>query len=182
VLKSSFICSAALAALLASQAALADSYGFKGVTLGSNISLIANNTKFECRSVNTPISDRICSLRKDETDTIAGFEVHGLFYFYDQSSLTGITMSLNEKDFQPVVSALLAKYGTPAHRSQPIKTLAGKTYENIVYRWQQAEQSIEAERYSGQIDTSSIRIFDDAAASRIKQRREQIAKHPQSDL
>ena len=182
MLKSSVVCSISLVVLPFSQAALADSYGLKGVTLGSNVSLIANNTKFECRSVITPASDRICSLRKDETETIAGVEVHSLFYFYDQSSLTEITLSLNENNFQTVVDALRGKYGTPSQRREPIKTLSGKTYENIVYRWQQAGQSMEAERYSGQIDTSSIRILDETADSRIRQRREQIAKHPQTDL
>ena len=182
VLRSSYVYPAALAVLLASQTALADSYGLKGVTLGSNVSLIANNTKFECRSVNTPTSDRICSLRKDETETIAGANLNGLFYFYYQSALTGITMSLDEKHFQSVVSALREKYGTPTQRSEPIKTLAGKAYENVVYRWHQGDQSIEAERYSGQIDTSAIRITDDTAAQRIEQRRQQLAKDPQKDL
>ena len=182
VFRSSYVYSAALAALLASQTTLADSYGLKGVTLGSNVSLIANNTKFECRSVNTPTSDRICSLRKDETETIAGVNLDGLFYFYYQSALTGITMSLDEKHFQSVVSALREKYGTPTQRSEPIKTLAGKAYENVVYRWHQGDQSIEAERYSGQIDTSAIRITDDTAAQRIEQRRLQLAKDPQKDL
>jgi hypothetical protein len=173
---------ATLAAGLASPSASADPYGFKGVVLGSHVSQIANNPKFDCKAVTTPSADRICSLGKDETETIAGARVDSLFYFYDLSSLTGITISLPEKNFQVVVKALGDKYGAPARSMETVKTLSDKTFENTIYRWRQPGQAIEAQRYAGRVDRSTIRIVDETAPQRIKQRREQIARQPHTDL
>lgn len=180
--KTSMVGLLGLTAMLATGAASAESYGFKGIALGSHVSQIANNPKFDCKAVNTPSADRICGLGKDESETIAGVQVDSLFYFYDQASLTGISIGLPEKNFQPVVKALGDKYGAPARSVETIKTLSGQTFENITYRWRQPGQAIEAQRYAGRVDKSTIRIVDETAPQRIKQRREQIAKQPHTDL
>lgn len=164
------------------QAALAEAYGFKGVLLGSHASQIASNPKFACHGVKTPTADRICALGKDDSETIAGVPVRSLFYFYDQATLTGITVSLEEKHFQAVIGALTQKYGVPTKDTESIKTLNGESHQNVIHRWHQPGQSIVAQRYAGRIDQSSVRISDDTAAERIRQRREAIARDPKLDL
>lgn len=173
---------AGLAALLCSTSVLAEPYGFKGVGLGSHVGLVANNPKYDCRPVRTPIADRVCGLRKDEVETMAGAPVATLFYFYDQSALTGITIGLDERHFQAVVKALGDKYGKAALSRESIRNLSGKTFENQTYTWRQPGQSIVAQRYSGRIDRSSVRISDDGAAERIRVRRERLQQRPQEDL
>jgi hypothetical protein len=170
------------ALLLALPAMAVDKLGFKGVELGSGLAQIASNPKFECHIVSTPIADKICSLRAREKETIAGAPIDSLFYFYDQSSLTGIVVNLDEKHFQPVVAALRAKFGSPSLKTETVKSLKGAAFENRTYRWIQSEGSLQAERYAGRLDKSVIRFTDDSAAPRIHQRRALLAKDPRKDL
>lgn len=162
--------------------AQAERLGFKGVELGSNLAMIASNPKFECHVVTTPIADKICSLRTSEKETIAGAPIDSLFYFYDRSQLTGIVLNLPETRFQAVVAALSDKYGAPGLRTENVKNLKGVAYENRIYRWSRAQDSIQAERFSGRLDKSSIRISDEEAAQRVRQRRALLARDPRQDL
>jgi hypothetical protein len=172
----------AAAGLLIAATAQAESYGFKTATLGSHLGLIANNPKYDCRAVKTPTADRVCSLGKDETETMAGVPLRSVFYFYDQSALTGIVIHLDEARFQTVVDALATKYGPAKRSSETVKNLSGKAFENVIHTWRQGNESIVAQRYSGRLDQSSIRISDDTATARIKQRREQNTRQPERDL
>lgn len=172
------------ASLLAAASACAEDgkLAFKGVELGSSLAQIASNPKFDCRVVNTPIADKVCSLRPREAETIAGAPIDSLFYFYDQSSLTGIVVNLPEKHFQPVVAALTEKFGTPSLKTETVKSLKGAAFENRSYRWSKSEGSLLAERYAGRLDKSVIRFTDDSAAQRIQQRRALLARDPRKDL
>lgn len=168
--------------LAAMPAPAADKLGFKGVELGSSLAQIASNPKYECHIVSTPIADKICSLRAQEKETIAGAPIDSLFYFYDQSGLTGIVVNLPEKHFQPVIAALSEKFGAPELKTETVKSLKGVTHENRTYRWVHPEGSLQAERYAGRLDKSSIRFTDDNAAQRVQQRRALLAKDPRKDL
>lgn len=173
---------ATLLLIAAPALAEAEKLGFKGVTLGSDLALIASNPKFDCRIVATPIADKVCSLRQRERETIAGAPVESLFYFYDRTGLTGIVVHLDEKHFQPVVAALSDKFGSPALKTEAVKNLKGAGFENRIYRWSRPEGSLQAERYAGRLDKSVIRFTDDSAAARILQRRALLAKDPRKDL
>jgi uncharacterized protein YhbP (UPF0306 family) len=162
--------------------AQAERLGFKGVELGSSLAQIASNPKFVCHLASTPIADKVCSLRAQEKETIAGAPIDSLFYFYDQSSLTGIVVNLPETQFQAVVAALSEKFGTPALKSETVKNLKGVAHENRTYRWVRPEGSLQAERYAGRLDKSVIRYTDDSAAQRVQQRRALLAKDPRKDL
>lgn len=177
-----FLLLAALLLTATSAFAEGGKLAFKGVELGSSLAQIASNPKFDCRVVNTPIADKICSLRPRETETIAGAPIDSLFYFYDQSSLTGIVVNLPEKHFQPVVVALTEKFGTPSLKAETVKSLKGVSFENRSYRWSKLEGSLLAERYAGRLDKSVIRFTDGSAAQRIQQRRALLAKDPRKDL
>jgi hypothetical protein len=162
--------------------AAAERLGFKGVELGSNLVAIASNPKYDCRVVATPIADKVCSLRTREKETIAGVQIDSLFFFYDDSGLTGITINLPETHFQPVVSALSEKFGTPSLKTEAVNNLKGAAYENRIYRWNRPEGSLQAERYAGRIDKSVIRFVDETAVQRNQQRRALLAKNPRQDL
>jgi hypothetical protein len=170
--------------LIAAAPALADAekLGFKGVELGSSLAQVASNPRFDCRIVTTPIADLVCSLKPHEKETIAGAPIDSLFYFYDQTRLTGITVNLNEKHFQPVVAALSEKFGPPGLTTETLKNVKGAAFENRIYRWIRPEGSLQAQRYAGQLDKSAIRFTDDSAAQRIQQRRALLAKDPRKDL
>lgn len=160
----------------------AESLGFKGTDIGSPLARIASDPRHECRVVNTPIGDTICSLRHGELETIAGASVTTLFYFYDVSRLSGIQVGIAEKDFQRVVDALAAKYGAGNLKAERVKNLKGEVHENRTWRWQYPDASLEAQRYAGRLDKSVIRYNDDTAAARVQQRRAAAAKDPRQDL
>jgi hypothetical protein len=160
----------------------AEKLGFKGVELGSNLTQIASNPKFDCRVVSTPIADKVCSLRPHEKETIAGASIDSLFYFYDQTGLTGIVVNLEEKHFQPVITALTEKFGGPSLKTETVKSFKGAAFENRTYRWTKLEGLLQAERYAGRLDKSVIRFTDESAAQRIQQRRALLAKDPRKDL
>jgi len=173
---------AALLLAAASVFAESEKLAFKGVELGSNLAQIASNPKFDCRVVATPIADKICSLKPREKETIAGAPIDSLFYFYDQTSLTGIVVNLEEKHFQPVVAALTEKFGSPSLKTETVRSFKGAAFENRTYRWIKPEGSLQAQRYAGRLDKSVIRFTDDSAAQRIQQRRALLAKDPRKDL
>ena len=171
-----------LACALLPLAGQAEPLGFKGVVLGSPLARVASDPRHDCRAVNTPIGDTICSLRRREAETIAGAPITSLFYFYDVGSLSGIQITIAEKDFQRVVDALAAKYGAGVLTAEKVKNRSGATFENRTWTWQRPDGSLRAQRYSGRLDKSTIRYSDDSAAQRIQQRRAAAAKDPGKDL
>ncbi len=160
----------------------AEDFGFKGAQIGSPISLIANNPKYDCKAVLTPTADRICALKKNESETIAGAPVLSVFYFYDQTRLTGIQITLEEKYFRTAVDALTGKYGPPALTRTPLKNLKGIAFENQTYTWRALGQSMVAERYAGRLDRAMLRMAEEGAAQRIRAQREALAREPRKDL
>lgn len=168
-----------LAALWATTTGAAEPLGFKGNAIGASNAAIALDPRFDCRVVRTPTADQVCTLRPKEQETIAGARVNSLYYFYDRARLTGIVISLPERDFQAVAQALEAKYGAPQVRAEQIKNLKGNAFENRILTWRQGEARLEAQRYAGRLDQSLIRLSDEAAAARIGQRR---SKDPKQDL
>ena len=155
---------------------------FKGIELGSHIARTTGDSRFECHAVATPIADRVCALRPGEKETIAGAPLDSLFLFYERSRLTGITLSLAEKHFQPVVSALQSKYGEGRLTTEQIRNLNGAPFENRIHQWQMGGMSLLAQRYAGRVDRSTIRYTDDAAATRLREHRARVARDPREDL
>lgn len=164
---------------LAPLAGAADPLGFKGQAIGASSLAIAQDPRFDCREVHAPTADQICTLRPKEQETIAGVRVSSLYYFYDRARLTGISLSLPESHFADVVRALEEKYGPPQAKTEKIRNLKGSDFENRTLTWRQGDVRLEAQRYVGRLDQSMIRLSDEAAAERIRQRR---ALAPGQDL
>jgi hypothetical protein len=158
-------------ATLAGTAWAAEPLGFKGITLGSAITRISQDPRFDCRMVPTPTADQICTLRHNEEETIAGVNVIALYYFYDRARLTGITISLPEARFEAVAKALRDKYGAPQVEVETVKNAKGEAFENRTLSWRQGEGLLQAERYAGRLDRSMVRLSDETAAARVRQRR-----------
>lgn len=157
----------------------AEPLGFKGQVIGASNVAITQDPRFDCRMVHTPTADQICTLRPKEQETIAGTRVSSLYYFYDRARLTGITIGFPETHFQAVTRALEAKYGPALASVERVKNLKGDDFENRTLNWRQGNARLEARRYAGRLDQSLIRLVDEAAAERIRQRR---ATAPGQDL
>lgn len=157
----------------------AEPLGFKGQGIGASNLAVTQDPRFDCREVRTPTADQACSLRPKEQETIAGVRVGSLYYFYDRARLTGMTLSLPESHFQAVSQALVAKYGPAQVSVEGVKNLKGETFENRILTWRQGDARLQVQRYAGRLDQSLIRLSDEAAAERIRQRR---AKAPGQDL
>lgn len=162
-------------AVLSAPAWAAEPLGFKGQGIGASNVAITQDPRFDCREVRTPTADQVCSLRPKEQETIAGARVSSLYYFYDRARLTGFTLTLPEGRFQAVAEALAAKYGPAQVRVEQVKNLKGESFENRTLTWRQGGARLEARRYAGRLDQSLIRLSDEAAAERIRQRRSQTS-------
>jgi hypothetical protein len=173
-----FACLFALV-VVSTPAVATEPLAFKGHTIGSPNTAIAQDPRFDCRAVRTPTADQVCLLRLKEQETIAGKPVSSLYYFYDWARLSGIVISLSESHFQAVTQALQAKYGPPRISVEQVKNLKGEAYENRTLTWRQGDTQLQAQRYAGRLDRSLIRLSDEAAAGRIRQRR---ATAPAQDL
>jgi hypothetical protein len=149
------------------------------MTLGAASTPIAQDPRFDCLVAHTPTADQVCMLRPKEQETIAGAPVNSLYYFFDRARLTGIVISLPEHHFTAVMQALTTKYGRPAISMETVKNLSGKTFENRTLVWSQGPARLEAQRYAGQVNQSLIRLSDQTAAERMRQRR---AQPPAQDL
>lgn len=155
---------------------------FKGVALGSAITPLAGDPRYDCRATKSPAADRICSLRPQEQETIAGAPVNSIFWFYYRGHLTSISIHLDERYFKQVVAALQAKYGQGEAHSEAVRNLKGADFENRIHTWRQAGGSLVAQRYAGRIDKSSLRYADEAAIRAIADERLQRKADPASDL
>lgn len=163
-----------------SAGARAERLGFKGLVLGAPLERVASDPRHECRAVATPLGDVICGLRSGESETIAGAPIQSLHYFFDAGRLTGIHLTVAERDYARITQALAGKYGSGASRTEPIKSQGGASHENRVLTWSREGDSLKAERYSGRLDRSLIRYGEDGAEERIRQRR--TLKDPSRDL
>ena len=160
----------------------AEKFAFKGVELGSAIAAVASNPRYECRTASAQAADTICGLRAKEKETIAGAPVKSLFFFYYDGKLTSIAIHLEEKHFVQVVEALRGKYGDTPVKTEAIRNLKGKAFENQTYAWQSPTETLLAQRYAGRVDQSAIRYSADELIRRIEARRAAVAKDPSKDL
>lgn len=170
---------ALLALPLLAGVAQAEPLGFKGYLLGSTF---LQDARYDCRALTTPLGDSICALRGHERETVAGAPARSVFRYYAGGRLSGIVIHFEEKHFQTVVQALVGKYGQATLRTEILKNLEGKAFENRLYTWRQPEGSLVAQRYSGRLDQSSLRFTDDQAIRALNQQRAGRDRNPQRDL
>ena len=155
---------------------------FKGIALGSAIATIEDTGRFSCRDPGNPIADRICSLKFNEKETIAGAPIRVLALYYYSGKLESISIAFDEKHFSQVAAALAEKYGQGNMKSETLQNRMGATFENRILSWRRGEATLEAKRYSGKIDTSSVMYGSDFALQEFTRRRKTSVKDSTKDL
>jgi hypothetical protein len=175
-----------IAAVLIPAAGLAQAaegrYGFKGIELGSSIVRVATDPKYECHTSEAPGADVVCGLRPRERETILGSPISSLFLFYGDGSLTSLSLYFDESRFGQVVAALRAKYGEPALHSETVRNRKDQAFENRIYTWRTPADSLQAERYNGRLDQSSLRFTADELMRQVERRRANLTRDPSQDI
>lgn len=157
-------------------------YGFKGIELGSSIVAIATSPKYECRTSRAPGADTVCSLRVGEKETILGSPVSSLFLFYADGALTSLSLYFEEKHFDQAVAALGGKYGNPSLRRETVRNRKDESFENRTYTWKSAADSLQAQRYTSQLNLSSLRFTADALIRQVERQRAAVTRDPNLDI
>ncbi|HAM59574.1 MAG TPA: hypothetical protein DCQ64_30860 [Candidatus Rokubacteria bacterium] len=157
-------------------------FDFKGIALGSDISSIENTSRFSCRDPQSPIADRVCSLKFGERETIAGASVEVLLLYYYSGKLETISISFSAKHFSEVAAALTEKYGAGSVKTEAVQNRMGATFENKIYSWRRDNATLEAKRYSSKLDRSSVMYRTDFAQQEFARRRGTTVKEKAKDL
>lgn len=155
---------------------------FKGIALGSAIATIEDTGRFSCSDPRSPIADRICSLKFNERETIAGVPIRVLALYYYSGKLETISIAFDEKYFSQIVPALSEKYGHGTVRLETLQNRMGATFENRILSWRRGQATLEAKRYSGKLDTSSVMYRSDFALQEFARRRKASVKDTSKDL
>jgi hypothetical protein len=155
---------------------------FKGIALGSAIATIEDTGRFSCRDPGSPIADRICSLKFNERETIAGVPIRVLALYYYSGKLETISIAFDEKYFSQVAPALSEKYGQGTVRSETLQNRMGATFENRILSWRRGQATLEVKRYSGKFDTSAVMYRSDFALQEFARRRKTSVKDTSKDL
>ncbi len=146
-------------------------FDFKGIALGSDIASIEGTSIFSCRDPQSPIADRICSLKFGERETIAGAPVQVLLLYYYFGKIETISISFDSKHFSEVAAALTEKYGAGSVKTEAVQNRMGATFENKIYSWRRGNATLEAKCYSSKIDRSSVMYRSDFALQEFGRRR-----------
>jgi hypothetical protein len=155
---------------------------FKGIALGSEISTVENTGRFHCRDPKSPIADQLCSLKYNERETIAGVPVKVLLLYYYSGKLETISVAFDEKHFSQVSAALSEKYGQGNIQTEAVQNRMGATFENRTLSWRRGATSLQAKRYSGQLDQSVVMYRSDYALEEFLRRRKSSVKDSTKDL
>lgn len=155
---------------------------FKGIALGSDMSIVEDTGRYTCRDPQSPIADRICSLKYGENETIAGVPVRSIFLHYYSGKLENISITLEEGNFSQVSAALVAKYGKGHVRTETLRNRMGAAFENNIFTWRRGKATLEAKRYFGKLDVSAITYRSDFALEEFTRRRGASTKARAKDL
>jgi hypothetical protein len=159
---------------------------FKGIVLGSDITLIENDTKYICESIKDTTSDHVCYRGRtgDETinETIAGEPVTFLALFYTKRKLGQIIITFKPESFSKVAEALTVKYGEGKTRTELIQNQLGATFKNQIITWRKQNAIIEIELYYGKLDRSAVKFIADFAVEEFEKRRIPALKERAEDL
>ncbi len=156
--------------------------GFKGYELGSSVAVAAADPRFECNVATAPGADLICGLKEGRKETLGGAPLRSLFLFYHWGRLTSISAQAEEKHFPQLEDALRHRFGEGRVRSEWVKNLKDKPFENRVRTWQGEGESLVLQRFGGRLDQSSVRFAADARITDIEKQRAAAAKDPRLDL
>lgn len=158
------------------------SFDFKGIALKSSSSVIKNDSRFRCNEPKDKMYDQICFMNSSASETIAAAPIKSLMllYYYDQ--LESIYITVNEKYFGDVVSALNEKYGTVEPKTEIVRNRIGNSFENRIYWWGKNGATLKADRYGSDLETSSVTFRTDFSLEEFKRRKQAADKKKAGDL
>lgn len=135
-------------------------FDFKGIELGSDISLIEGKSRFSCGDSQSRFADRSCTLKLSERETIANAPVKALELSYFSDKLERITILFDAKHFSKVAAALTEKYGAGSVTTGVVQNRMGATFENKTHSWRRGNATLSAVHYPSKLDWSrSIVIY-----------------------
>ena len=149
-----FICFSASCLYSADQ-----TYAFKDIKLGSDISEITDDPNFSCEEANSTIADKTCQLRQENEDreTIANLPISSITLHYFADTLTTIIITFEETHFKAVTDAFKQEHGTPGRHA--VETYVSQRYhlfEGLVYVWKNNVSTIDAVQYFQNTDESAV--------------------------
>jgi hypothetical protein len=147
----------------------AEELEFKGVPFGSSQATVKH--KFPWLKCNkfpnkkNAEGDGVCKdeagrIQPNEKSTFAGAPAHLHFYFYSDQ-LHSINVLIRETNFDTVIEALAAKYGSPSKvETETLQNRFSAVFTNHIYRWNIKKNTIRAKRYVLLPTTSGTLITD----------------------
>lgn len=171
-----------------------DAFDLKGLPLGASVAdLKAKFPEYYCSSnAGNTISDTSCSLSPEtkclleqspypdnktcrdavmNAMTYAGVQSNiSLFFYNDKLGMVQITFGA--KSFTEVTASMREKYGEPtSQKAEQLINRMGVAFENQTLEWKATGTTIQAEKFAGRIDKSSVKIIQDAYFIEFKKRR-----------
>lgn len=99
------------------------------------------------------------------------------------SNIQYIRLTTYDDQFPKLRDLLVQKYGNPSStRKEIVKTAAGATFDNEKLYWQGVNITMVLSRYSGDIETSSLVIFNEKAAAEALTKSQKGIKEAASKL
>ena len=152
---------------------------FKGVPFGASeekVKLVFPDATCKDRDDLLVVSDRQCDL----SVTIANWLMYGFFSFYSDK-LHSIDLYGNTNGFSDIASALVEKYGRPTRTmKEKLQNKMGARFTNEILIWKIGTDTIEARRYSYDLDTLRITystaFADKEYSRRIREKEKKAAK------
>jgi len=158
------------------------SFDFKGIALGSPVSMIESDSRFTCKDSEGILADQSCMLKYNESETIAGAPIKTFILSYYKGNLESMRISFLEKHFTGVISALTEKYGGKEPKTETVRNRMGTSFENRIYVWKRKGATLDATRYASDLDTSSVTFRTDYALEEFARRKKAADKKKAGDL
>lgn len=158
---------------------------FKEFRIGDSVAAIRIDQRFICRKIDSLIADELChnsDQSKGGAITIAGVKAVSVGIYATDSKISATTVGLSPADFQHVTASLTEKYGPAVIKESALTTRAGVKYKNVQMNWDLWDDTIEAHKYDGRIDRSTIVYRAKSAMEDFERREKEQIKAGASDL
>lgn len=159
---------------------------FKGLIPGvSDVESIKKDPRFECADgVNTAkiMADELYFLRSSEKETIAGVPIKSMMLCFYFSKLESIKIDFESNKFIPVLRALSEKYGKIKPILEWVQNRMGVKFENATFIWEINGTKIKAERFSRNLEESSVSYSTEFSEQEFNRRNAEAKKIEASDL
>jgi len=139
-----------------------DRLDFKGLYLGSDISLVRKTGKYFCHKPDdTSLFEAQCFRYPAFKETIGGVPIEVLTLNYVSKKLMIVHITVKPGNFDTAISAIEEKYGKGKKSTSIIENNFGAKFENRSYEWRRNRDSIKASLYGSKINESVITFTDD---------------------